>query len=130
MDYYSTSFAIQTLQLIYSKIAGKDDPERAKIFKERAQQIALDFVHYFDMEGRAIPFGRSVIYRFGMVAFWSALAFADVELPSPLTWGAVKGIVLRHLRWWQSQNDIWSSNGTLSIGYSFPNMFVSSKRSR
>jgi hypothetical protein len=60
-----------------------------------------------------------------MVSFWGALAYADVELPAPLTWGMVKGIVLRHLRWWQTQHAMWSPSGTLTIGYSYPNMYVS-----
>ena len=125
MDYYSSSFAIQLLQLLYAKLARKEDPKRAEEFKKRAQQVALDLIHYFDDEGRAIPYGRSVGYRFAMVSFWGALAHAGVELPAPLTWGMVKGVVLRHLRWWQTQNDIWTSSGTLSIGYSYPNMYVS-----
>jgi hypothetical protein len=65
-----------------------------------------------------------MIYRFAVVSFWGALAYADVELPAPLTWGMVKGIVLRHFRWWQNQPDIWSSSGTLTIGYSYPNMYM------
>ncbi|AEO62828.1 uncharacterized protein THITE_2107505 [Thermothielavioides terrestris NRRL 8126] len=124
MDYYSSSFAIHFLQLLYAKLAGDEDPERAAEFKKRAQLVALDLAHYYDEEGRAIPFGRSVGYRFAMVSFWGALAYADVELPAPLTWGMVKGIVLRHLRWWQTQRDIWSSSGTLTIGYSYPNMYM------
>ena len=74
--------------------------------------------------GRSIPFGRSVGYRFAMVSFWGALAYANVDLPAPLTWGMVKGIVLRHLRWWQTQHDMWSPAGTLTIGYSYPNMYM------
>ncbi|KAK6951877.1 hypothetical protein Daesc_006402 [Daldinia eschscholtzii] len=123
MDYYSSSFAIQFLQLLYAKLAGEDDPARAEEFKKRAQQVALDLIHYYDNEGRSIPFGRSVGYRFAMVSFWGALAYAGVELPEPLTWGMVKGVVLRHLRWWQTQPDIWSPSGTLTIGYSYPNMY-------
>lgn len=124
MDYYSSSFAIHFLQLLYAKLAGEDEPERAAEFKKRAQIAALDMAHYFDEEGRAIPFGRSVGYRFAMCAFWGTLAYADVELPAPLTWGMIKGIVLRHLRWWQTQPNIWSSSGTLTIGYSYPNMYM------
>ncbi|KAK4105019.1 hypothetical protein N658DRAFT_493133 [Parathielavia hyrcaniae] len=124
MDYYSSSFAIHFLQLLYAKLAGDEDPERAAEFKKRAQMAALDLAHYYDEEGRAIPFGRSVGYRFAMVSFWGALAYADVELPVPLTWGMVKGIVMRHLRWWQTQHDMWSSSGTLTIGYSYPNMYM------
>lgn len=125
MDYYSSSFAIQFLQLLYVKLAGEDDTERAAEFKKRAQMIALDLVHYFDNEGRAIPYGRSVGYRFAMVSFWGALAYAGVDLPAPLTWGMVKGIVFRHLRWWQTQNSMWTAAGTLSLGYSYPNQYVS-----
>ncbi|RYP12645.1 hypothetical protein DL767_011180 [Monosporascus sp. MG133] len=124
MDYYSSSFAIHFLQLLYAKLAGEEEPARAEEFKRRAQVAALDLVHYYDNEGRSIPFGRSVGYRFAMVSFWGALAYAGVELPAPLTWGMVKGIVLRHLRWWQTQPDIWSSSGTLTIGYSYPNMYM------
>ncbi|KAK3297535.1 uncharacterized protein B0H64DRAFT_457739 [Chaetomium fimeti] len=124
MDYYSSSFAIHFLQLLYAKLAGEDDPETAAEFKKRAQMAALDLAHYYDKEGRSIPFGRSVGYRFAMVSFWGALAYADVELPAPLTWGMVKGMAMRHLRWWQTQNDMWSSSGTLTIGYSYPNMYM------
>ncbi|KAK3378159.1 hypothetical protein B0H63DRAFT_238468 [Podospora didyma] len=124
MDYYSSSFAIHFLQLLYAKLAGEDEPERAAEFKKRAQECALDLVHYYDKEGRSIPFGRSVGYRFAMVSFWGAIAYAGIELPAPLTWGMVKGIVLRHFRWWQTQHDMWSSGGTLTIGYSYPNMYM------
>ena len=124
MDYYSSSFAIQFLQLLYAKLAGDEDPERAAEFKKRAQLAALDLVHYYDDQGRAIPYGRSLTYRFGVISFWGAMAYAGVELPEPLTWGMVKGIVMRHLRWWQTQHGMWTSSGTLSLGYSYPNMFM------
>ena len=51
MDYYSSSFAIHFLQLLYAKLAGEDEPERAEEFKRRAQKAALDLVHYYDDEG-------------------------------------------------------------------------------
>ncbi|KAK3325615.1 hypothetical protein B0H66DRAFT_130852 [Apodospora peruviana] len=124
MDYYSSSFAIHFLQLLYAKLAGEDEPERAAELKKRAQMAALDLAHYYDKEGRSIPFGRSVGYRFAMVSFWGACAYADIDLPAPLTWGMVKGIVMRHLRWWQTQHDMWSPAGTLTVGYSYPNMYM------
>ena len=46
MDYYSGSYAIQYLQLLYAKLAGDFDPERAEEYKRRARVYALDFVHY------------------------------------------------------------------------------------
>lgn len=54
LDYYSSSFAIQFAQLVYSKLAQDIDPDRCKEFRQRASQFALDFVHYFDPEGKGI----------------------------------------------------------------------------
>lgn len=52
MDYYSGSFAIQYLQLLYAKINGDQDPKRAEEYKNRAKQYAKDFLHYFDEQGK------------------------------------------------------------------------------
>lgn len=54
MDYYSGSFAIQFLQLLYSKLAGDFDPKRAERYRSRAREFAKDFVHYFDPDGACI----------------------------------------------------------------------------
>ncbi|CAA7268640.1 unnamed protein product [Cyclocybe aegerita] len=121
LDYYSSSFAIQFAQLAYSKLAQAEDPQRCEEYRNRARKFALDFVHYFDEEGRAIPFGRSLTYRFAMSSFWGALAFADVELPAPLTWGVVKGLQLRNLRYWTKQPGAFYPDGTLTIGFTYPN---------
>ncbi|THW18321.1 hypothetical protein D6D24_03450 [Aureobasidium pullulans] len=124
MDYYSGSFAIQYLQLLYAKLAGDSDPKRAEEYRERARKYSLDFAHYMDPEGHAIPFGRSLTYRFATVGFWSALAFADVEPPAPLSWGVIKGMLLRNLRWWSKHPDIFQPNGMLNIGYTYPNYYL------
>ncbi|KAK0450614.1 hypothetical protein EV421DRAFT_1161539 [Armillaria borealis] len=121
LDYYSSSFAIQFAQLVYSKLQQDEDPIRCEEYRNRARQFALDFVRYFDGEGRAIPFGRSMTYRFAMSSFWGALAFADVELPAPLTWGVVKGLQLRNVRWWAKQAGAFNADGTFTIGFCYPN---------
>ncbi|KAH7096149.1 hypothetical protein BKA62DRAFT_745171 [Auriculariales sp. MPI-PUGE-AT-0066] len=120
LDYYSASFAIQFAQLVYAKLRAKEDPERSKKYKERAARFALDFAHYFDEQGRAIPFGRSSTYRFAQAAMWGALAYADVDLPAPLTWGVIKGFLLRNLRWWLKQPFL-AGDGTVTIGFGYPN---------
>jgi hypothetical protein len=51
LDYYSSSFAIQFAQLVYSKLAQKEDPKRCEEYRNRARKFALDFVRYFDDEG-------------------------------------------------------------------------------
>lgn len=51
MVYYSGSFAIQFLQLLYAKLAADLDQLRAERYKERARRFARDFVHYFGPDG-------------------------------------------------------------------------------
>lgn len=63
-----------------------------------------------------------MIYRFAIISTFSAFALADVEPPAPLTWGHLKGIVLRHLRSWSNNREIFRSDGTLNIGYAYPHM--------
>lgn len=130
LDYYSSSFAIQFAQLTYASLARSFDPERSAIYKKRALNFAKDFIHYFDPEGRAIPFGRSMCYRFAQSSFWGALAFAFNEEETNLieevglSWGVIKGLSLRNLRWWSKQAEAYTSDGVLSIGYRYPNMYM------
>jgi hypothetical protein len=116
-DYY-IPFAMHFYGLLYARLAGASDPQRAQRFRERAALFAQDFIHWFDADGAALPFGRSLTYRFAQGALWGALAFADVEA---LPWGVMKGLALRHLRWW-SRRPIFEPDGTLSIGYGYPNL--------
>lgn len=119
-DYY-TSFAIHYYQLLYSKFMAEDDPERSKLYKARACEFAKEFIYWFSDGGSALPYGRSLTYRFAQCAFWGALAFAEVEA-FPL--GVIKGIVLRNLRWWL-EKPIFSRDGILTIGYAYSNPFMS-----
>jgi hypothetical protein len=117
LDYY-IPFGFHYYGLIYARLAADTDPARAARFKERAAQFARQFVHWFQADGAALPFGRSLTYRFAQGGFWGALAYAGVEA---LPWGVIKGLTLRHLRWWASQ-PIFNNDGTLSIGYTYPNL--------
>ncbi|WP_438348750.1 DUF2264 domain-containing protein [Paenibacillus sp. FA6] len=118
-DYY-IPFAMHYYSLIYANLMEQDDPERAVRYRERAKQFAQDFIYWFAEDGSSIPFGRSLTYRFAQVSFWSALVYADVQ---PFSLGVMKGIILRHLRWWFEQ-PIFTSDGLLSIGYAYPNLMM------
>lgn len=116
-DYY-IPMAFHYYSLVYARLWGDRDPARAQRFRERAARFAQDFMHWFAADGAALPFGRSLTYRLAQGAFWGALAFADVEA---LPWGVIKGLALRHLRWW-SRQPIFGPDGVLSIGYAYPNL--------
>lgn len=118
-DYY-ISMGFHFYGLIYSRLMKDVDPARCATLRERATVFAGDFIHFFDDDGAAIPFGRSLTYRFAQAAFWSAAAFAGLDVYTP---GIIKGLVLRHLRWW-SRQQAFDRDGILSVGYSYPNLIM------
>ncbi len=119
-DHY-VAFAFHFYGLIYARLADDLDPGRAARFRERAGAFAPAYRTWFAPDGASLPFGRSLTYRFAQGAFWGALAFADVEA---LPWAEVKGLFMRHLRWWQGR-PIFERDGVLSIGYGYPNYLMS-----
>ncbi|WP_117168660.1 DUF2264 domain-containing protein [Paraliobacillus sediminis] len=116
VDYYA-SFAMHYYGLFYAKLMADDDPERPARFKERAVLFSQNFIYWFAGDGSAIPYGRSMTYRFAQSAFWSALVFAEVEA---FPYGVMKGLILRNLRWW-FQQPIFNQSDILTIGYRYPN---------
>ncbi|MGP0584062.1 DUF2264 domain-containing protein [Paenibacillus timonensis] len=118
-DYY-VPFAFHYYGLLYARLMEEEEPQRSEMFKERAAAFAYDFLAWFAPDGAALPYGRSLVYRFAQSAFWSALAYAGVEgFPA----GVLKGLVLRNLRWWLNQ-PIRSSDGLLTVGYAYPNLVM------
>lgn len=69
-DYY-IPWAIQYYGLLYSKFAADTDPRRSALYRERATLFARQFVYWFDANGAALPFGRSLTYRFAQNSFWA-----------------------------------------------------------
>jgi hypothetical protein len=118
-DYYA-AFGMHFYGLLYAALSEGLDPERSRRLRERAAVFARQFIHWFAADGSALPYGRSLTYRFAQGAFWGALAFAGVEA---LPWGVVKGLLLRHLRWWLSR-PILEETGVLSLGYAYSNLNV------
>ena len=118
VDYY-IPFAFHTYGLIYAAAnrLGLGDDAQAECYRERAALFAGDFQHWFAPDGAAVPFGRSLTYRFAMSSFWGALAWADVEA---LPWGRVNGMAMRNLRWWATK-PISDRDGVLSVGYAYDN---------
>lgn len=121
-DYY-ISFAMHYYGLLYAVAMETEEPERCGRFKERAEIFAKDFIYWFDEQGAALPYGRSLSYRFGEGAFWSAYVFAGLtEIPLPV----VKGLLARHLNWWMSQK-MFDRDGVLTVGYGYPNLIMAER---
>jgi hypothetical protein len=118
-DYYGP-MGMHFYGLIYAQLEAETNSARAATYLERARSFAQDFIYWFAPDGPALPFGRSLTYRCAQGAFWGALAFAGVEA---LPWGVIKGVYLRHLRWWMRQ-PIFTETGLLTIGYTYPNLLM------
>jgi hypothetical protein len=118
-DYYNP-FAFQYYSLIYYAFKKDEEKQRCNEILQRVKQFANEFIYYCNEEGGFVPYGRSLTYRFGMSAFFSACAFANIEV---FPWGVMKGIVLRNLRWWFSK-PILDRDGLLTIGYVNPSLLV------
>ncbi len=118
VDHY-IPFAFHFYGLIYAALS--DDAKRAEVYRARAAEFARSIRHWYAPDGSALPYGRSLTYRFAHAGFWGALAYADVEA---LPWGQIKGYYLRNLRWWARQ-PIFDRDGVLSVGYAYPNLLMS-----
>lgn len=119
-DYY-ISFGIHFYSLLYAKFMYEEDKERCEKLINRAEEFAKTFIYWFADDGKALPYGRSLTYRFSQVSFWSAYAFCGCKGFSK---GVVKGLIMRHLRDWFSQ-PIFDNDNVLTIGYSYPNLNMS-----
>ncbi len=118
-DYY-VSFAIHFYTLFYAKVMEQEDPERCRVYKERAVIFAKQFIYWFDDHGAALPYGRSLTYRFSQVSFFCACLMAEVT-PFPIE--VIKGLIVRHLCDWM-RKPIFDRTDILTIGYGYPNLVM------
>ena len=118
-DYYNP-WAIQYYTVLYSVFAAKSDPARAALYRDRATKFGQQFARWFDENGAALPFGRSLTYRIGQSAFYSACIWAGLE---PLPLPVMKGIIVRNLNWWLAR-PIFDRDGVLTIGYGYPSLLM------
>lgn len=95
--------------------------DQADLLKKRAREFVPSYANWFAKDGAALPYGRSLDYRFAQSAFWAAFSYAHVDLPKGYDLGDIKHLLLNNLRWWFKQH-IFTTDGLIPIGYSYPNM--------
>lgn len=118
-DYY-IAFAFHFYGLVYAMAMSEEDSERAEKYKERACEFAKTFIYWFDADGEALPYGRSLTYRFAQTAFWSACVTSGIR---PFSIEVMKGIIARNLDSWLCK-DIFDHAGILTVGYDYPNLLM------
>ncbi|MBN1778374.1 MAG: DUF2264 domain-containing protein [Clostridiales bacterium] len=118
-DYY-IPWAFHFYGLVYAKLRPRSG--NAEELLKRARLFAPDFACWFDNQGEAIPYGRSLTYRFAQSAFFAAQAYAGAETDA-VGYGRMKRLLLSNLRNWLKQ-PIFSRDGLLTIGYHYPNLHM------
>lgn len=118
-DYY-VSFAIHFYSLFYAKVMKEEDPERSRRYLERAELFGKQFIYWFDEGGAALPFGRSLTYRFSQVSFFCVCLTAGAQ---PFSVGVMKGLIVRHLCDWMKK-PIFDRSDILTVGYGYPNLVM------
>lgn len=121
-DYYA-AFAMQYYALLYAVAIREEDPAYSALLIARAEEFAKDFIYWFDDSGACVPWGRSLIYRYAHVAFWSACLYAGV---TGIPVGVIKGIIERNLAFWEQQN-ARGTDGVFSVGYAYPNLILAER---
>lgn len=121
-DYY-IPWAMHYYGLIFTGCCEDMYPEYVAKFRQRARLFAHEFSLWFAEDGAALPYGRSLTYRFAQSAFWGALPFGASEAED---WSAAKGLLLRNLRWWFGQA-AYTETGRLTVGYTYPNQYMAER---
>lgn len=116
-DYY-ISFAFHFYGLLYAAVFPQE--ERSGRYKDRAMLFAEEFVYWFDNNGEALPYGRSMAYRFAQVSFFSGCLLAGIK---PFSLGVMKGIIVRNLERWL-EYPVFDNGGVLTVGYHYPNIHM------
>ena len=118
-DYY-VPWAFHFYGLLYAKL--RPSTRHAEEFLRRGKLFSTDFACWFDQSGEAIPYGRSLTYRFAQSAFFAAQAYAGAQ-GEGIGYGEMKHLLLQNLRKW-FQQPIFTRDGVLTIGYHYPNLNI------
>ncbi len=119
-DYY-TAWEYHVDGLLYARLAPDACrfPEYVAAFRDRATAYIPEFAAWFAPDGAALPYGRSLTYRFAQGAFWGALGLGHVDpTEAGLTWGHVRGLWERQFAYWVAMPV--TRDGILSVGYTYP----------
>ena len=115
-DYYA-GWAMQLYPLWYCRVSGADAEDGLRDrYAERLRRYLRDLQHFVAADGSPVFQGRSLTYRFAMVApFWAGALFDASDLAPGLTRRLTSG-VLRHFLG-SEENGVLDQHGLQTIGW-------------
>ncbi|MED3793623.1 DUF2264 domain-containing protein [Niallia alba] len=120
IDYY-IPFAMHYYGLLFSTFYKRKSVSISK-FKERGKIFGKSFKNWFVKDGTALPFGRSLTYRFAQSSYWAAAIYSDINIED-VSLSEAKYLLTNNMREW-FQKPIFTAEGFLSIGYYYPNLVM------
>lgn len=121
-DYYN-AMTFQFFSVLYIWKFGNRDVVRSANYLNRLKMFAADYIKLFSARGEAVPYGRSMIYRFAQSGFWSITAAAGVCLGDGFDAARLKGLITRNIEAWD-YGRICDNGHVLSLGYKYPNQHM------
>ncbi|WP_071130304.1 DUF2264 domain-containing protein [Enterococcus timonensis] len=121
IDYY-IPFGMQYYGLLFSILTKDKNIPAVKNFLARGSQFAQTFKDWFVKDGTALPFGRSLTYRFAQSSFFAIASVAQLDYENFST-AESKYLLLQNMRQWFAR-PIFTAEGFLSIGYGYPNLIM------
>ncbi len=121
-DYYN-AMTFQFFSVLYIWKFGNRDVVRSANYLNRLKLFAADYIKLFSARGEAVPYGRSMIYRFAQSGFWSITAAAGVCLGDGFDAARLKGLITRNIEAWD-YGRICDNGHVLSLGYKYPNQHM------
>lgn len=121
IDYY-IAFGMQYYGVLSASLAKGEITSHKNIFEERAGKFAHTFKNWFTKTGAALPFGRSLTYRFAQSGFWAVSAYAGIDLDG-VSLSEVKYLLSKNMNYWFKQA-IFTEDGLLTIGYAYPDLVM------
>lgn len=112
VDYYN-AFAFNYYGLWWSHLYGENDPKRAKRWSEWGGEFLESYAHLISEDGDFPMFGRSMTYRFNVLA---PFGLAELLGVNPLSSGASRRLCRLNLEHFLNR-PIYQEQNCLSIGY-------------
>jgi len=118
-DYY-ISWGFHYYGLLYDRYMSEFDPENAGVFILRTNLYLPAYLAHFDSDGIAVPYGRSLSYRFAQGALLSMVALnKKIQIDRKI----LSHLIAGHLNYWMNSN-MRKPDGTLAVGYTYPNILM------
>jgi len=111
-DHYN-AYAFHFYGLMWARLYGAGNPERANRWREWARPFVDDYQHFFAANGEHPAFGRSISYRFNCL---NVFGMTVAENCCDLDYGMVRRLCTRNLDFFLSK-PIQQEQGCLSLGW-------------